>query len=276
MPSASWPQVDGVTVLIHDQECAAELRRKRKRGKAADAGRADLDQRARLRGLRRLRQEVELPVGPARGDRVRPQDPDPPGLVQQGLLVRRGRLPVVPDGRARQGGPRGGAARRRPLPEPEPVVSDADCGVRMMGVGGTGVVTVSQVLGMAALIDGLDVRGLDQTGLSQKGGPVVSDLRISRAPLASRQQGSGGQRRRCTSASTCSAPAATRTSPAPRPTAPSPWCRPARCRPAAWSPTRRAVPRAGRPLGRVERATRAETTSTWTPRRSPSACSATT
>ena len=67
----------------------------------ARAGRAHPDQRARLRGLRRLRREVELPVGAAGRDRVRPQDADPPGLLQQGLLVPRGRLPVVPDRRAR-------------------------------------------------------------------------------------------------------------------------------------------------------------------------------
>jgi indolepyruvate ferredoxin oxidoreductase len=42
---------------------------------------------------------------------------------------------------------------------------------------------VNQVLGMAALLDGLHVSGLDQTGLSQKGGPVISDLRITREPL---------------------------------------------------------------------------------------------
>ena len=71
------------------------------------------------------------------------------------------------------------------LPEPRRLVDDRDFAVRMMGIGGTGVVTVNQVLGMAALMDGLHVSGLDQTGSSQKGGPVISDLRIMREPLAS-------------------------------------------------------------------------------------------
>ncbi len=53
----------------------------------------------------------------------------------------------------------------------------------MPGVGGTGVVTVSAILQMAAHLDGRHASGLEQTGLAQKGGPVVSDVRISARPI---------------------------------------------------------------------------------------------
>ncbi|MCX5257863.1 2-oxoacid:acceptor oxidoreductase family protein [Streptomyces canus] len=54
----------------------------------------------------------------------------------------------------------------------------------MPGIGGTGVVTVSQILQMAAHLDNRYSAGLEQIGLAQKGGPVVSDLRISRSPIS--------------------------------------------------------------------------------------------
>ena len=67
--------------------------------------------------------------------------------------------------------------------EPQlPAVGHVDGGtfdVFLAGIGGTGIVTVNQVLATAALRSGLRAVGLDQTGLSQKAGPVTSHLRIS-------------------------------------------------------------------------------------------------
>jgi indolepyruvate ferredoxin oxidoreductase len=67
-----------------------------------------------------------------------------------------------------------------------------DFTVRMPGIGGTGVVTVSQILQMAALLDGKHAFGLDQTGLAQKGGPVISDVRISRDRIEGSNKASSG------------------------------------------------------------------------------------
>src|SRR5262249_38267818 len=67
------------------------------------------------------------------------------------------------------------------MPEPDAPSTTQEVILRLIGIGGTGVVTVSQVMGMAAMLDGKRAVGLDQTGLAQKGGPVVSDLRFLRA-----------------------------------------------------------------------------------------------
>jgi indolepyruvate ferredoxin oxidoreductase len=177
-------QVEGVTVLIHDQECAAELRRKRKRGKAPEpAERIWINERV-CEGCGDCGQKSSclsvIPVDTEFGRKTQIHQ----ASCNKDYSCLEGDCPsfltVVPGERAKRGIP----ALEAQLPEPEPLAGADDFAVRMMGIGGTGVVTVNQVLGMAALIDGLHVSGLDQTGLSQKGGPVVSDLRISREPLA--------------------------------------------------------------------------------------------
>jgi indolepyruvate ferredoxin oxidoreductase len=185
-------EVEGVTVLIHDQECAAELRRKRKRGKAAEpAERVWINERV-CEGCGDCGHKSNclsvIPVETEFGRKTQIHQ----ASCNKDFSCLEGDCPsfltVVPGEKARHETPSLGVE----LPEPEPLVGENDFGVRMMGIGGTGVVTVNQVLGMAALIDGLHVAGLDQTGLSQKGGPVVSDLRITRDPVAAASKAPAG------------------------------------------------------------------------------------
>ena len=181
--------VPGVTVLIHDQACAAENRRGRKRGTVAiPAQRVVINERvcegcgdcgAKSNCL--SVQPVDTPFG--RKTRIDQSS------CNLDFSCLEGDCPsfatVVPKRRSSTASAPGGGRRTPPaidpatLPDPEWVVPGDRCTIRMSGIGGTGVVTVSQVLGTAAMLDGFVVRGLDQTGLSQKAGPVVSDLRLT-------------------------------------------------------------------------------------------------
>ncbi|ADB54015.1 indolepyruvate ferredoxin oxidoreductase family protein [Conexibacter woesei] len=186
-------RVPGVTVLIHDQACAAELRRARKRGRAPDPpqrvvinervceGCGDCGEKSGCLSV----EPVETELG--RKTRVNQTSCNKDFSCLEGDCPSF--LTVVgprerPASRAERAAPR--AAPRLPqveLPPPAPCAAD-DVRIRLVGIGGTGVVTVSQVLGMAALLDGRHASGLDQTGLSQKAGPVTSDVRVTRAPVA--------------------------------------------------------------------------------------------
>src|SRR5690606_30847142 len=73
---------------------------------------------------------------------------------------------------------------------PEPVIAPSADGFGMMvaGIGGTGVVTIGALLGMAAHLEGKAVSLFDMTGLSQKNGAVYSHIRIARSPDQLRAQ----------------------------------------------------------------------------------------
>ncbi|HEX2483412.1 MAG TPA: indolepyruvate ferredoxin oxidoreductase family protein [Methylomirabilota bacterium] len=170
----------GVTVLIYDQRCAAEKRRLRKRGKLPDPamrvvinelvceGCGDCGVKSNCLSV----QPVETEFGRKTQIHQSSCNKDYSCLLGDCPSF----LTVVPADGAR---PR--ARKRytvdRALPEPALRVRRT-ASLFLMGIGGTGVVTVNQILGTAALLDGKHVAGLDQTGLSQKGGPVVSHLRI--------------------------------------------------------------------------------------------------
>jgi indolepyruvate ferredoxin oxidoreductase len=154
--------------------------------------RARLHQRGGLRGLRRLRRAVELPVGGAGRDRVRPQARHRPVGLQQGLLLRERLLPELRHRRGRQPA-QGQGERRRAQPDASPPAraalpdTAAPWGILITGVGGTGVVTIGALLGMAAHLDGKGVSVLDMTGLAQKGGAVWSHVRKQTATARGRR-----------------------------------------------------------------------------------------
>ncbi|HSL74709.1 MAG TPA: indolepyruvate ferredoxin oxidoreductase family protein [Ilumatobacteraceae bacterium] len=177
----------GVTVLIHDQACAAENRRGRSRGTIATPGFrvvinervcegcGDCGEKSNCLSV----QPVDTPYG--RKTRIHQTSCNFDFSCLQGDCPSFATVTTESAADAR-------TAARRPRPEPPtdlpapagPIVDADDVTVRMTGIGGTGVVTVSQVLGTAAMIAGRNVRGLDQTGLSQKAGPVLSDVRFTR------------------------------------------------------------------------------------------------
>ena len=175
----------GVTALIYDQECAANLRRKRRRGLAADPTLRILINEAVCEGCGDCGavsnclsvQPVETEFG--RKTQIHQSSCNKDYTCLEGncpafMSVIPSELPQ------RQAEP--SYRVERALAEPLRQVNGT-ANVLMMGIGGTGVVTANQVLATAAALDGYHVRSLDQTGLSQKGGPVVSNLKITDAAI---------------------------------------------------------------------------------------------
>ncbi len=178
-------QVEGVTVLIHDQECATELRRKRKRGLAADpVQRVMINQRV-CEGCGDCGEKSNcLSVQPVDTDFGRKTVIDQSSCNKDYSCLK-GDCPsfltVIPNAKPHRRRATAPALGPDDLPDP-PLRFDlaaAPHTTRITGVGGTGVVTLSQVLSAAGRIAGRQVRSLDQTGLAQKGGAVISDVKIS-------------------------------------------------------------------------------------------------
>ncbi|MFG2250269.1 indolepyruvate ferredoxin oxidoreductase family protein [Spirillospora sp. NPDC048823] len=173
-------EVPGVTVLLYDQACAAETRRKRKRGLLPDPEKRVLINEAVCEGCGDCGVKSNcLSVEPVETEFGRKTQINQTSCNKDYSCVD-GDCPsfvtVIPGGR-KAAGPS--------LPEigapAEPAARPVSADVLLVGIGGTGVVTVNQVLATAALIDGRYARALDQTGLSQKAGAVVSHLRIGDA-----------------------------------------------------------------------------------------------
>jgi indolepyruvate ferredoxin oxidoreductase len=183
---AEMEREPGVTAIIYDQECAAEKRRKRSRGIYAEpVKRLAIHERVCEGCYDCVRESNCMSLIPVRtkwGEKMSIHQPscnkdyscalgDCPSFVTvylkpgTGLAREAASLPPVP-----------AAPEFTPIAGVYRIVAP--------GIGGTGVVTVNAILATAASMDGLYVVTLDQTGLAQKGGAVVSHLTMSRGPAA--------------------------------------------------------------------------------------------
>ena len=194
-------RVPGVTVLIHDQECATELRRKRKRGLAPDpVARIMINERI-CEGCGDCGVKSNcLSVQPADTEFGRKTAIDQSSCNKDYSCVA-GDCPsfvsIVADKRTRKGGGRSDARvlEAGDVPDPAGIASLATGPhtTRITGIGGSGVVTLAQVLTAAGLLAGREVRTLDQTGLAQKGGAVVSDIKISATAIDQGNKATAGE-----------------------------------------------------------------------------------
>jgi indolepyruvate ferredoxin oxidoreductase len=175
-------EMDGVTVLIYDQGCAAEKRRKRKRGLLPAPDRRVFINELVCEGCGDCSVASNcLSIEPVETEFGRKRHVNQSSCNFDYSCVE-GSCPAfvsVVGGQLRKGAPMALEPLLASLPEPRRTRSDGVYNIVLTGVGGTGVTTVAALLGMAAHIEGRATGVLDMTGLAQKGGAVVSHVRLA-------------------------------------------------------------------------------------------------
>jgi indolepyruvate ferredoxin oxidoreductase len=180
-------EVRGVSVLIYDQTCAAEKRRRRKRGTFPDPDKRVIINELVCEGCGDCGVKSNcVSVQPVETEFGRKRRIDQSSCNKDFSCVN-GFCPsfvTVHGAKTRKAG--GLAGSTDPLdgvPEPRPFTLGGDGWSAIIdGVGGTGVVTIGAILGMAAHLEGKGCGMIDMAGLAQKGGAVFTHVRIARAP----------------------------------------------------------------------------------------------
>lgn len=179
--------VRGVSVLLYDQTCAAEKRRRRKRGSYPDPDKRVIINELACEGCGDCGVKSNcVSIQPLETEFGRKRRIDQ-SSCNKDFSCLNGFCPsfvTVHGGKLRKA--EGIAGKAEPLdgvPEPDQFALDSDGWASIVnGVGGTGVVTVGAILGMAAHLEGKGCGMIDMAGLAQKGGSVFSHVRIALRP----------------------------------------------------------------------------------------------
>jgi len=177
--------VPGLTVLIYDQTCAAEKRRRRKRGQFPDPDKRVVINELVCEGCGDCGVQSNcVSVQPLETEWGRKRTIDQ-SSCNKDFSCLRGFCPsfvTVEGAKLKRGKGVDAPADLPPLPQPAHPEIGQTYSIIVTGVGGTGIVTIGGVLGMAAHLEGKGVGIIDQAGLAQKGGAVYSHIRIARKP----------------------------------------------------------------------------------------------
>jgi indolepyruvate ferredoxin oxidoreductase len=177
--------IPGVTVLIYDQTCAAEKRRRRKRHTFPDPDKRVIINELVCEGCGDCGVKSNcVSVQPLETEWGRKRTIDQSSCNKDFSCVK-GFCPsfvTVHGAKLKKG--RGVAAEHDlpGLPDPKLPAIAQTYNIIVTGVGGTGIVTVGGILGMAAHLEGRGVGVLDMAGLAQKGGAVFSYIRFAEKP----------------------------------------------------------------------------------------------
>ncbi len=184
-------EVPGCTILIYDQTCATEKRRRRKRGKMVDPAKRTIINELVCEGCGDCSvqsnclsvEPVETEFGRKRRINQSTCNKDfscVKGFCPSFVTIEGGQLKKPKKEARTQADP----FAMSPLPQPTLPLAETAWGVVVAGVGGTGVITIGQLLGMAAHLEGKGVVTQDSAGLAQKGGATWSHIQIANRPEA--------------------------------------------------------------------------------------------
>ncbi|POR46765.1 indolepyruvate ferredoxin oxidoreductase family protein [Bosea psychrotolerans] len=181
-------QVPGVSLLLYDQTCATEKRRRRKRGTYPDPDKRVIVNELVCEGCGDCGVKSNcVSVQPLETEFGRKRQIDQSNCNKDFSCVK-GFCPsfvTVHGARPKKAEPRkldAGALGAGDIPEPQLPTLDKSFAVIVTGVGGTGVVTIGAILGMAAHLEGKGCGMIDMAGLAQKGGAVFSHVKLAPTP----------------------------------------------------------------------------------------------